>query len=96
MKLRQEISKELGRSARTQERWRRRSRCQVHQEQRHALRGLLLCQRVYYSKIWAKKTFSPGNIVADEWSLPDDWKNTSQKFLGRQVERDILEALGCL
>lgn len=64
------------------------------QEQRAALRSLLLCQRVYYSKLWAKKTFSPGNIVEDEWSLVKGWKDTSLKHWGGKSEKDILQGIG--
>lgn len=94
VKLRQEISKELSIGKNPGKDGDDDPGVKSTKEQRHALRGLLLCQRVYYSKIWAKKTFSPGNIVADEWSLPDDWKNTSQKFWGGKSERDILEGIG--
>ena len=63
-------------------------------DQRHALRGLLLCQRVYFSDLWAKKTFSPGNIVEDKWSLDlKTWKATSQKFWGGKSEKDIQQGI---
>src|SRR5260370_24092358 len=36
---------------------------------RNALRGLLLCQRVYFSTIWAKHTTNTVDYGADAYSL---------------------------
>jgi hypothetical protein len=46
---------------------------ETNTEQRHALRALLLCQRVYFSTLWAK---SGGHSTPDD-KLPPGWKNLS-------------------
>lgn len=56
---------------------------------RHALRALLLCQRVYYSPLWAKFAFN-GAPKVDEWSLPADWKTKSLGFWAHKGELEIL------
>jgi len=59
---------------------------------RHALRGLLLCQRVYFSDIWAKQT-----LVGDQtapWSyLSPTWKTESLSHWGKLPEQSILSGI---
>lgn len=61
-------------------------------DKRHALRGLLLCQRVYYSSLWAKASWDLVTVkrVPDTWSLPGNWKIQSMNHWARKGERDIL------
>lgn len=63
-------------------------------EQRRALRALLLCQRVYFSSLWAKKTVNrvPGNPVTD--LLPANWRATSMNHWQNRTEADILAGIG--
>ncbi|HUI43677.1 MAG TPA: hypothetical protein VL523_17075, partial [Terriglobia bacterium] len=63
-------------------------------DRRHAMRGLLLCQRVYYSKLWARKTWTLGEQpIPDEWCLGANWKVQSLNHWGHQNEAAIREAI---
>jgi hypothetical protein len=63
-------------------------------DRRHAMRGLLLCQRVYFSKLWAKKTWSLGeDPIPDEWCLDAIWKAKSLNHWGHQNEAAIREGI---
>jgi hypothetical protein len=58
-------------------------------EQRHALRALLLCQRVYFSTLWAK---SGGHSTPDD-KLSPGWKNLSLNHWKTGSEAKIQEAI---
>lgn len=58
-------------------------------DQRHALRALLLCQRVYYSTLWAKE--GPDSTPAN--ALAMDWKTTSLQFWKGKGEAQIQEGI---
>lgn len=62
--------------------------------QRHALRGLFLCQRVYYSPLWAGRTWDLKTFKQDEVSLVKDWKTKSLAFWKAKNEHDVLEGIG--
>ncbi len=58
--------------------------------QRHALRGLLLCQRVYFSSLWAKRSQNWGTQygpVTD--TLVPNWKQLSFAHWSTKSEGDI-------
>jgi hypothetical protein len=63
------------------------------EEKRRALRGLLLCQRVYYSNLWAGGVFvgSP-NIVPDNF-LAGNWKTASLNHWGMKNETQIRDGI---
>jgi hypothetical protein len=64
-------------------------------EKRHALRGLLLCQRVYYSNLWAKQSEDgQGLHVIPFHALKPNWKKESLNFWGMRPEIDILSGIG--
>jgi hypothetical protein len=71
------------------------SKARGSDDKRHAMRGLLLCQRVYYSDLWAKKTFGAGadQFIADAWVLDPAWKTRSVGFWGGKGEDDILKGI---
>lgn len=62
-------------------------------EKRRALRGLLLCQRVYYSNLWSKKTWSLGNYVKNDYSLPLNWKTDSLNYWKNKSEQEIIDGI---
>jgi len=62
------------------------------EDKRHALRGLLLCQRVYFSTLWARFAWN-GAPKVDEWSLDLDWKEKSLGHWANKNEREILAGL---
>lgn len=62
-------------------------------DKRHAMRSLLLCQRVYYSDLWAKRTWDLATIVPDTYSLKPNWKTESLTFWGGKSELVILEGI---
>ena len=64
----------------------------AHTQQRHALRALLLCQRVYYSDLWPCLIGTVAARTAYNW-LPADWKETSCQFWAGQTEAQIREGL---
>jgi hypothetical protein len=59
---------------------------------RNALRALLLCQRVYFSELWAKRTFVGGETKLSTF-LPNDWKAKSLAHWGKKTEAEILSAI---
>jgi hypothetical protein len=61
---------------------------------RHALRGLLLCQRVYFSTLWAKRTENRVDYVPNTDALTPDWKIRSLAHWGNASEVDLLSAIG--
>jgi hypothetical protein len=65
---------------------------------RHALRALLLCQRVYYSAdTWAKASESHGNSetvgMHPENDLPDDWRQASLNHWRTKTEAQIQDGI---
>ncbi len=60
---------------------------------RKALRGLLLCQRVYFSDLWASTTFVGGDTYRDSSLLDLNWKQLSLKTWGMQSEASIRSAI---
>jgi hypothetical protein len=58
-------------------------------DKRHALRGLLLCQRVYFSDIWAKKTTNRVEYGPDPYSLVPNWKTLSLDHWSMKSEHQI-------
>jgi hypothetical protein len=62
-------------------------------EQRRALRALMLCQRVYFSNLWARKTVNrvPGS-AAD--LLAPNWRALSLAHWQNQTEAEILAGIG--
>jgi hypothetical protein len=65
----------------------------ANKDARHALRGLLLCQQVYFSDRWAKSTFVGGATAATSY-LDPNWKTASLTKWGKQSEQSILSAIG--
>jgi len=66
--------------------------------QRQALRALLLCQRVYFSALWAGSTPGSANSQGDyPWAsknyLDPNWKRTSLEYWKNKSELAILEGL---
>jgi hypothetical protein len=65
--------------------------------QRRALRALLLCQRVYFSKLWAHPSGLPATVKLDSW--PEgmaDWKATraaSVTYWRGKSEAEIQEGI---
>lgn len=55
---------------------------------RNALRALLLCQRVYFSELWARRTFVGGATALSSFLAPD-WKARSLAHWGMKDERSI-------
>jgi hypothetical protein len=60
---------------------------------RNALRGLLLCQRVYFSPLWAKKTTNRVEYGPDEYSLAQDWKTQSLNHWHLKSEAQIRQGI---
>ncbi|HET7929829.1 MAG TPA: hypothetical protein VFL63_00345 [Rhodanobacteraceae bacterium] len=60
---------------------------------RNALRALLLCQRVYFSDLWAKMSMV-GGATAHASYLPTNWKALSLGHWGMQTEASIREGIG--
>jgi hypothetical protein len=62
---------------------------------RHALRGLLLCQRVYYSDMWAKQSSEGPGIRMEKFDhgLPANWKTTSLTFWSGKTELEIRQGI---
>ncbi len=63
---------------------------------RHALRALLLCQRIYYSEqFWAKQSEAgPGlHVIPMPGLLPNGWKTTSLNFWSGKTEHQIKEGI---
>jgi hypothetical protein len=65
---------------------------------RHALRALLLCQRVYYSAdTWAKASDPNGNSetvgMHPQEDLPDDWKRDSLNYWRPRTEAEIQDGI---
>ena len=63
-------------------------------EKRHALRGLFLCQRVYYSDLWSKRANFAGDAFTPFSLLKPDWRKQSMQFWGQKNEKDILGGIG--
>jgi hypothetical protein len=64
---------------------------------RHALRALLLCQRIYYSgDLWAKQSEAgPGlHVVPLPGLLQGNWKTLSLAHWKTKTEQQILEGIG--
>lgn len=64
----------------------------AHTQQRHALRALLLCQRVYYSTLWPSLFNTVATRIAHDW-LPPDWKDLSCRHWANRSEAEICEGL---
>lgn len=62
-------------------------------DKRKALRGLFLCQRVYYSRLWAARGTFAGDKVEAEDKLPLDWRTQSMQYWGGKSEHDILQGI---
>jgi hypothetical protein len=67
-------------------------------DKRHALRALLLCQRVYYSAdTWAKASDPNGNSetvgMHPEEDLPDDWRRDSLNYWRTRTEGQIQDGI---
>ncbi|MGC8469439.1 MAG: hypothetical protein ACP5NI_05975 [Acetobacteraceae bacterium] len=65
-------------------------------QKRHALRALLLCQRVYYSdQFWAKQSEAgPGlNVIPLPGLLAPNWKTQSLGFWGTKSEQQIQDGI---
>ncbi|MGD9563229.1 MAG: hypothetical protein AB7F88_13585 [Pyrinomonadaceae bacterium] len=62
-------------------------------DKRHAMRALLLCQRVYYSDLWAKRTWDLTTYVNDTMSLNPAWKKDSLSHWGNKGEHDIVQGI---
>lgn len=64
--------------------------------QRKALRGLLLCQRVYYSELWAKQSEAgPGlHVIPLPGLLQANWKVDSLAHWSIKSEVQILSGIG--
>jgi len=61
--------------------------------QRHALRGLFMCQRVYYSPLWAGRTQDLKTFAPDTFSLAKDWKTKSLAYWQKKSEAEILDGI---
>ena len=61
-------------------------------EQRRALRALLLCQRVYFSELWAN-FIGHGGVRSLASFLAPDWKTTSLTFWGPRTEQQVIEGI---
>lgn len=62
------------------------------EQKRHAMRALLLCQRVYLSDIWPKYFGGPA-VLQPINSLPADWKSISLRNWDSQSEPQIQEGI---
>lgn len=60
---------------------------------RHALRALLLCQRVYFSDLWAKQNFVGQQVAVALSSLDANWKALSLNTWGMRSEQSICDAI---
>lgn len=60
---------------------------------RHALRGLLLCQRVYFSDLWSKQNFVGFADAVALTSLDANWKTSSLNTWGMRSLQNILDAI---
>jgi hypothetical protein len=67
-----------------------------NKDQRHALRSLLLCQRVYYSDLWAHRTTGMGDAakLVSKHFLGEEWKKQSLEFWSKKSEADIQKGIG--
>lgn len=63
-------------------------------DKRHALRALLLCQRVYFSTIWAKRTSNRTEYNPDAFALAGNWKTLSINHWGFKTEQQVLSGIG--
>ena len=61
---------------------------------RQALRALLLCQRVYFSELWAQAILS-GGVRQSASFLPLDWKQQSLTHWGPLTEQQIIQGILC-
>lgn len=61
-------------------------------QKRHALRALLLCQRVYYSDLWPCLMGVVSARAAVNW-LPNNWNQQSIQFWGNRSELQIREGI---
>lgn len=59
---------------------------------RNALRALLLCQRVYFSELWAQFT-GTGGVQQPQSFLPNNWKADSLTYWGPRNEDEIVEGI---
>jgi len=57
-------------------------------QKRQALRALLLCQRVYFSNLWAQ-FIGHGGVRSNQTFLAPDWKTTSLAHWGNCTEQEI-------
>ncbi|HNN96456.1 MAG TPA: hypothetical protein PKI03_29480 [Pseudomonadota bacterium] len=66
-------------------------------QKRHLIRALLLCQRVYFSKLWARKNFIGGAQQAiDCWPNDGTWQTTREattQHFEKKSEKDITDAI---
>jgi hypothetical protein len=62
--------------------------------QRHALRGLLLCQRVYFSTLWAKRSNNWTEYNPDTQALKPDNKTRSLAHWINASEQEIKDGIG--
>ena len=62
------------------------------QQQRHALRALLLCQRVYLSDLWRKYFGTTAALTGVDYR-PNDWKEQSCQFWSNKSEQELRAAL---
>jgi hypothetical protein len=65
----------------------------ANKNSRHALRGLLLCQRTYFSADWAKSNFVGQPAAVYLTALDPNWKTTSINTWGMRSEAQILDAI---
>jgi hypothetical protein len=69
---------------------------EANKNKRHALRGLLLCQRVYYSdEFWAKQSEAGQglNVIPLPGLLGGNWKSLSLNFWGGKTEQQVLSGI---
>ncbi|MCV2355965.1 hypothetical protein LNV09_17625 [Paucibacter sp. B2R-40] len=60
---------------------------------RHALRGLLLCQRIYFSEKWANSNFVGEPVAVPLSALDANWRTLSLNTWGMRSEASILDAI---
>lgn len=61
-------------------------------QRRHALRALLLCQRIYFSELWPCLMGTTATRQPVHW-LSTDWKEQSARFWGAKAELEIQKGL---
>lgn len=61
-------------------------------QKRQALRALLLCQRVYFSDLWAQ-FIGHGGVRSNQNFLAPGWKTTSLTHWGTRTEQEIVEGI---